>query len=206
MELIRLQYSTNEFFRMVFVSSILVLIEKMFKKFNVCDYFLEIACYCLSIDVDFAQFKRMCIFHFGKRNGSNSIFVILKTSQFMRQSLFHVTYVACCKDIVDLQIDLFNETSSRLRSIGCENTSKQHQDVDFNYEEDTYLSDYDVDSDVFDRGDDDNVELVRGHAFSYSLFYTQMRSFRRFCVCCQEVFLMYFVSKLHIISQDDSSL
>ena len=83
--------------------------------------------------------------------------------------------MACCKDFVDFQIDLFIKTSSfRLRSIDCENTNKQ-QDVNFDYEEDMYLSDYnDIDSDVFDSSSDDdgNVELVRGHAFSSSLLHT----------------------------------
>ena len=83
--------------------------------------------------------------------------------------------MACCKDFVDFQIDLFIKASSfRLRSIDCENTNKQ-QDVNFDYEEDMYLSDYnDIDSDVFDSSSDDdgNVELVRGHVFSSSLLHT----------------------------------
>ena len=52
----------------------------MFKKFIVCDCFLEIACHCLNIDANFGQFKRMCLKHFDKRNGSNGIFGILNTS------------------------------------------------------------------------------------------------------------------------------
>ena len=83
--------------------------------------------------------------------------------------------MACCKDFVNFQIDLFIKTSSfRLRSIDCGNTNKQ-QDVNFDFEEDMYLSDYnDIDSDVFDScsDDDDNVKLVKGHAFSSSLLYT----------------------------------
>ena len=110
--------------------------------------------------------------------------------------------MACCKNFVDFQDDLFNETSSfRLRSIDCENTKGQQQD----YEEDMHLSDYnDIDSDVFDSSsdDDNNVELVKGHAFSSSLCFTQMRSLHRFCACYQEVFLIYFVSKLHNISNN----
>ena len=48
--------------------------------------------------------------HFDKRNGSNGIFGILNTSQFMCQSSFHVSYVAACKDFVDFQIELFIKT------------------------------------------------------------------------------------------------
>ena len=83
--------------------------------------------------------------------------------------------MAYCKDFVDFQIDLFIKTSSfLLRSIDCENTNKQ-QDVNFDFEEDMYLSDYnDIDSDVCDSSsdDDDNAEIVKGHAFSSSLLHT----------------------------------
>ena len=55
-----------------------------------------------------------------------------------------------------------------------------------------YWSDSD-DTDVFRSSKDDNVELVKDHAFSSSLCYTEMRSnliFNRFCACCQKVFVM----------------
>ena len=32
----------------------------MFKKFKVCDYFLNITCYCLEKNADFAQFRKDC--------------------------------------------------------------------------------------------------------------------------------------------------
>ena len=63
-----------------------------------------------------------------------------------------------------------------------------------------YLNDSD---DMFDSSDDDEkVTLVKDYVFSSSLSSTQMRTLRRFCICCQDVFLMYFVSKLHTISND----
>ena len=59
--------------------------------------------------------------HFDERNGSNGIFGILNTSQFMHQSPFHVSYVACCKDFVYFQIELFIETDSfELTFIDCD--------------------------------------------------------------------------------------
>ena len=107
----------------------------MFKKFKVCDYFLEIACYCLSFDADFAQFRKICLIHFGKQNRSDDVFFIKKTSQFNHQSLFRVFYAACCKDFVDFQIDLFIKTdSSLLRSRDHRNSRvRQQQDFEFDY-------------------------------------------------------------------------
>lgn len=53
----------------------------MFKKLIVCDYFLEIACHCLNMNANFGQFKGMCLMHFDKMNGSNSVFVIMNASE-----------------------------------------------------------------------------------------------------------------------------
>ena len=53
----------------------------MFKKLIVCDYFLEIACRCLNMNANFGQFKGMCLMHFDKMNGSNSVFVIMNASE-----------------------------------------------------------------------------------------------------------------------------
>ena len=132
--------------------------------------------------------------HFDKRNGSNGISGILNILQSNRQSPFHVCYVACCKDFVDFQIELFIETDSyKLKSIDCDWTREYQiqdddDDVDFVYR-DMYLSESD---NMFDSSDDNNVELVKKYAYSSSPCFTQMRSFRRFCVCCRDVFLMYF--------------
>ena len=143
----------------------------------------------------------MCL---SKKNGSNSVFVIMNASeQITQQSPFHMTCIACCKDFLDFQINLFNETSFQLRSIDCKNTNEQQQDVDFDYEEIMHLArDHGIDSDRFDSEDDDNIELVKRHAFSCSLCFTQLRSIRRFYACGQEVFLTYFVGKLHHFSDD----
>ena len=135
--------------------------------------------------------------HFDKKNGSN-VFVIMNVSEhIVQQSPFHITYLACCKDFVDFQIELFIKIDSfKLRSVDCDWTRKyQIQDnddgVNFVYR-DMYLSDSDG---MFDSSDDDNVELVKKYVFSSSLCFTEMRSFSRICVCCRDVFLMYFVSK-----------
>ena len=53
----------------------------MFKKLIVCDYFLEIACHCFNMNANFGQFKGMCLMHFDKMNGSNSVFVIMNASE-----------------------------------------------------------------------------------------------------------------------------
>ena len=53
----------------------------MLKKLIVCDYFLEIACHCLNMNANFGQFKGMCLMHFDKMNGSNSVFVIMNASE-----------------------------------------------------------------------------------------------------------------------------
>lgn len=128
---------------------------------RVCDCFLEIACHCLNMSANSGQFKRMCLMHFDKKNGSNSLFVIMNASgQFMHQSLFHVTCMACCKDFVDFQINFFNETSFQLRSIDYENTNDQQEDIEFDCQEIFYLAhDHDIDSGLFDSDDDHNIEL-----------------------------------------------
>ena len=117
--------------------------------------------------------------------------------------MFHA---ASCKDFVDFQIDLFIKTDSfLLRFIDCGNSwVRQQQDVDFYYRDICSSN-----SDVFDSSDGDNVELIKGHVFSSSLCYTEMRSnliFDRFCECCQQVFLIYFVRKLCIVSNNVFSL
>lgn len=99
-------------------------------------------------------------------------FFIKSTSQFIRQSSFHVSYAACCsKDSVDFQIDLFIKTDSfPLRPIDCRNSwARQQQYVDFNYRDM-----YSTDSDMFDSNDDENVELVKCHAFSSSLCWNEI--------------------------------
>ena len=140
--------------------------------------------------------------------GGNSAFVVMNASQHIaQQSPYHTTYIGRCKDFVDFQIGLFIKTDLfELIYIDC-NWTREYQiqddsddddEVDFVYT-DVYLSDSD---NMFDSSDDKNVELVKGQAFSSSICFTQMRSLDRFCACCQEVFLMYFISKLHHFSND----
>ena len=48
-----------------------------------------------------SQFKGMCLKHFDKENDSNGVFVIMNASEYIvQQSPFHVTYIACCKDLL----------------------------------------------------------------------------------------------------------
>ena len=186
------------------MSSCILVFNKMFKKFIVWDCFLETACYYLNFDANFGQFKRICLRHFDKMTGSDSVFVIMNASHLNCQSMVHKTYIACCKDFADFQIELLMETDLfEPASIDCNLTRKYQiqddggddEDIDFVYRyRDMYLSDS---GNMFDSSDDKNVELVRDHSFSSSLCFTQVRSLCRFRKCCQEVLLKYFVSMLH---------
>ena len=90
--------------------------EKMFKKFKVCDCFLDIACYCLNINAHFAQFQKKCL---RLKGGWNDIFIIKNSSQ-TSTNLIQVTYIACCKKFAGFQIDFFVKTESfPLRTIDC---------------------------------------------------------------------------------------
>ena len=48
----------------------------MFKKFKVYPCFLDITCYCMKINADFAQFRKDCL----KLKGWNDIFISKNTS------------------------------------------------------------------------------------------------------------------------------
>ena len=99
----------------------------MFKKFKVCDCFLDIACYCLDINADFAQFQKEC----GRLNGEwNDIFIIKSPTRIPFTSI-QVTYIGCCKKFVDFKIDLFVKAEPfPLRTIDC-NYSWTRADADF---------------------------------------------------------------------------
>ena len=86
------------------------------------------------MNANFGHFKGMCLKHFDKNNGSNSVFVIMNAwDHNVQQSPFHVTYIACCKDFVDFQIDLFIKTDSfELTSIDCDWTTEYQIQVDSN--------------------------------------------------------------------------
>ena len=181
----------------------------MFKKLIVCDFFVEIACHCLNTNANFGQLKRTCLKHFDKKNGSNSVFVIMNALQHIVQQIpFHVTYTACSKDFVGFQIELFIKTYSfQLTSIYCDWTREYQIQVDsddnFVSREDMYLNNSD---DIFDSSDDDiNVKLVKDYAFNSSLCFTKMRTLCKFSTNCQDVFLMYFVSELYYLNNVFSS-
>ena len=92
---------------------LVVLIEKMLKKFKVCDCFLDIACYCLEINAYFAQFQKECL---RLRGWKNEMFIIKNTR---RES---VSSDLCCllQEICWFQIDLFIQTDLfPLRTFDC---------------------------------------------------------------------------------------
>ena len=87
---------------------------------------------------------------------------------------------------------MFIKTDSfELTSIDCDWT-REYQikvDSDDNF---VYLDMYLNNSDsMFDSSDhDENVKLVKDYGFSSPLSFTQMRILPRFCIHCQDVFLM----------------
>ena len=151
----------------------------MFKKFKVCDCFLDVACYCLEINVDFAQFQKDCV----RQKGWNDIFIIKNTSQTSDVRPFHVTYVACCKKSVVFQIDFFVKTESfLLRTVHCR-YSWARTDVDLDYRTKDFLEIY-YNPDSDDDSDDDNDSNEQTDCFSSSVCYTKMKAnlvFERFC-------------------------
>lgn len=87
----------------------------MFKEFEVCDCFLDVACYCLETNADFDQFQRKCL----KLKPTNEIFII-ETSSPTSSNMLPVKFLACCKKFVEFQIDLFiMDRTFPLRKINC---------------------------------------------------------------------------------------
>lgn len=144
----------------------------MLKKY---DGFLDIACYCLKINADFAQFQNDCV----KLKGWNNTFVIKSTSLTSDVSSFHVSYVVCCKKFSDFQIGLFLETELLpLRTVDCR-YSWARTDVGLDYRTDGFLEIY-YNSDSGD--DSDNDEQI--NCFGSFVCYTEMRGnlvLERFC-------------------------
>ena len=137
--------------------------RKRFKKFIAYDCFAEIACHCLNMNANFHQFKGTCLKHFDKKNSSNSVFVIINASEhIVQQSLFHVTYIACYKDFLAFQIELFIKTDYFELTLTVFDWTREYQiqvdcDDDFVYKEDIYLNNSD---DIFDSSEDDeNVKV-----------------------------------------------
>ena len=171
----------------------------MFKKLKECYCYLDIACYCLDIDADFDQFQKECL----KLNGGwNDIFVIKNPTRTPFRSI-QLSYIACCKKFVNFQIDLFVKTESfPLRTIDCRYRWTR-ADVGFDYEDDNFIEIYynSYDNDSNDSDDNDNNKQ-QTNPFASSACYTEMRSnlmFERFCLTCQDVFLVYFTRKLRIL-------
>ena len=162
--------------------------------------FLDIACYCLNKNADFTRFRKDCV----KLNGWNDIFVINNSSQTSDVSLFHVTCIAFCKKFVDFQIDLFVKTYLfPLRTVYCR-YSWARTNIDFDYETDNFLEVY-YNTDNGSDSDSDSDEQT--NCFTSSVWYSKIRAnmmFERFCESCQNVFLVYFARKLHVISNSIS--
>ena len=136
---------------------------------------MDIACYCLDINADFAQFQKKCV----RLNGGwNDIFIIKNATQNPFR-LIQVTYIACCIKFVDLQIDLFAKAELPLRTIDC-NYSWTTADADFDYE-DSFLEIY------YDSDDSDNNDN------SFSKGQTNILP------NLSGPFLMYLTRKLHIL-------
>ena len=165
---------------------LVVLIEKYFKNFKVCDCFLDIVCYCLDISADFPQFGKYCV----ELKGWNDIFITKNTSRTSGGSPFHETYVACCKKFADFQIDLFVKPDSfPLRRVYCR-YSWARADTDFDYKTDDFLEIY-YNSDSDSNNDNDSNE--RTNCFSSSICYAETRAnliSERFCLSCQNTFLI----------------
>lgn len=144
---------------------------------------MDIACYCLKINADFAPFQNDCV----KLKGWNDTFVIKNTSQTSDVSSFHVNYVVCCKKFSAFQIDLFLKTESfPLRRVDCR-YSYARTDFGLDYRTDGFLEIY-YNSDSGD--DSDNNEQI--NCFGSSVCYTEMRGnlvFERFCQKFQSAIL-----------------
>ena len=134
-----------------------------------------------------------------------------------RPNVLHTTYVACCSNFVNFQINLLKVTDSfPLATLAYNYTEIGDGDVDFGYGVDLDLYDEDLPIDDSDNDDDDDVDdddeddddgeqsFKQAHTLNSSVCYTQMRlgpfRFTRFCLHCQQIFLLYFINQLHIIT------
>ena len=166
----------------------------MFKRYKVCDCFLDVACYCLHSNADFVSFEKMCKEKFDAVD--NRIFCILKAEP----NLLRATYIACCSKFVDFQIDLFKVMTDTflLATIHCNYEARCHYgNADFDYGVDHLKVYYDCEDYLDDSDTDDNEQsFEQTHALNSSVCYTQMTlgplRFTRFCLECQQIFLLSF--------------
>ena len=149
----------------------------MFKKFEVCDCSLVVACHCLEKNVDFDQFQRKC----PMLKPTNEIFVI-ETSGSRSWNVSPVKFLVCCKKFVEFQIGL-----SWARR-------EYESDVDFDYNNNFFGNYYNNVRDD-DSSDDDEQSYIASKGFVSSVCYTEMRTnlkFERFFQSCKDIFKMYF--------------
>ena len=146
-----------------------------------------------------------------KRNMMASIIIYLHFES--RPNVLHTTYVACCSNFVNFQINLLKVTDSFPLATLAYNYAEigHYGDVDFGYgvdldlyDEDLPIDDRDNDDDDFDDDDDGGQSFKQADTLNSSVCYTQMRlgpfRFTRFCLHCQQIFLLYFINQLHIIT------
>lgn len=156
----------------------------MFKKFKVSDCFLDVTCYCLEINANFDQFQKECL------KLCYDDVLIIKNSGLRSNRMLSVTFVACCKNFIDFQIDLFIKASLfPLKKIDC-NYPWARGIADF---ESSFLEIYYNDSDNDESDNDDDNDQT--NVFTSSICFTKMRSnlkFTRFCAICKNVFMTFF--------------
>ena len=167
--------------------------------------FLEVAYYCLHTDADFVTYDKNGKEKFDAVN--NRIFCILK----VEPNVLRATYIACCSNFVDFQIDLFKVMPDTfpLATITFNYAERRcYGDVDFDYGVDHLEVYYDAhDEDYLDDSDtdDDNQSFEKTHALNYSVCSTQMKlgplRFTRFSLEFQQIFLLYFANRLHILTK-----
>ena len=125
--------------------------------------------------------------------------------------MLSATYIACCSKFVDFEIDLFKLMTNTfpLATIVCTYAERCcYGDVDFDYGVDHLEVYYDYDDYLDDSGtdDDDGQLFEQTLALNPSVCYTQMTlgplRFTRFCLECQQIFLLHFVNRLHILTKD----
>ena len=175
------------------------LIQKMLKRYKMCDCFLDMARYCLHINAGFATFKKMCEEKFDDSVDSR-IFCILKAEP----NVSRATYIACCTNFVDFQIYLFKVMPDTfpLASVVFNYAGRRYYgDVESDYGVDQLEMYYDNDEKYYNSDgsefNDDEVAFRRAHALNFSTCFTDLRvllRFTRFCIVCQQIFLLYFVN------------
>ena len=141
-----------------------------------CDYFLDMACYCLHTNTEFFIFKKVCKEKKCGDGVDNEIFCILKAES----NVSHATYIACCRNFVDFEIQLFKANSDTfpLATVACTYAERRrYGDVDFDYGVDNLQVYYDEDFNS-DNNDTDKVTFRLADALnSFSRYEDRIATF-----------------------------